>query len=230
MKRILIVEDEPSIAEVVEFALRKGGLEARSVGTFAEGLLAFEREGADLVILDLGLPDGNGLDLCRRLRARSQVPILILTCRDEEVDRIVGLETGADDYVVKPFSPREVLARVRSILRRSEGPSTESAGSSPLTAGRVTLRPAEHQVMLDGREARLTPTEFQMLRVLLSAPDRVLTREVLIQKVYDGNTFVSDRTMDSHVKGIRRKFALLDPTADPIETVFGVGYRARVIQ
>ena len=224
-KRILVVDDERPMAEVVEFALRRGGFEVRVAATLAAARAVLEREAVDLVVLDLGLPDGDGLDLCRELRARSPLPVLILSSRDEEVDRVLGLEIGADDYVVKPFSPRELVARVRSILRRASG---VDRGEGPLARGRLVLDPVAHRVVLDGREARLTPTEFELLRALMASPQRVFTRDALIPLVYDGNTFLSDRTIDSHVKGLRRRFAALDPEVDPVETVFGVGYRARI--
>jgi len=224
-KRILVVDDERPLADVVEYALRRGGFAVVHAASLSAARAALEGQAVDLVVLDLGLPDGDGLDLCRELRQRSRLPILILSSRDEEVDRVLGLEIGADDYVVKPFSPRELVARVRSILRRAEGGGPAEA---PWRRGRLVLDRSAHRVLLDSREARLTPTEFELLATLLASPERVFTRDTLVALVYDGNTYLSDRTIDSHVKGIRRRFAALDPAVDPVETVFGVGYRARI--
>ncbi|HEV8267545.1 MAG TPA: response regulator [Thermoanaerobaculia bacterium] len=224
-RTVLLVEDERAIAEVVAFALSKAGFHTERAGTLREARARLSRGGVDFVVLDLGLPDGDGLDLCREVRRTSRTPILMLTCRDEEVDRVLGLETGADDYLVKPFSNRELVARVRSILRRSEPGS--DAQESPLLAGRLELRPYEHRAFFDGSEVRLTPIEFRLLSALVRSPSRVFTRELLLERVYDGDTFVSDRTIDSHVKGLRKKFSSVARSADPVETVFGVGYRLR---
>jgi two-component system catabolic regulation response regulator CreB len=225
---VLVVEDEAAIADVVGFALRKSGFETFCATTLAAAREHLASREVGFVILDLGLPDGDGLDLCREVRRRSPaLPVLVLTCRDEEVDRVVGLETGADDYVVKPFSTRELVARVRAILRRAGAPA--STDDAPLAAGRLVLDPSRHQVMVGARPVPLTPVEFQLLRALLAAPGHVLTRDHLIDRAYGGDTFVSDRTIDSHVKGIRRRFAAAEAEADPIETVFGVGYRIRAL-
>jgi two-component system OmpR family response regulator len=229
VKRILVVDDERPLAEIVDYALRRGGYAVVHAANLAAARAALRRERVDLLILDLGLPDGDGLDLCRELRQGSRLPILILSSRDEEVDRVLGLEIGADDYVVKPFSPRELVARVRSILRRAEGAASPAVTQeTPWRRGRLELDRSAHRVRLDGRQALLTPTEFELLATLLASPERVFSRDALVTLVYDGNTYLSDRTIDSHVKGIRRRFAALDPEVDPVETVFGVGYRARI--
>jgi two-component system OmpR family response regulator len=228
-KLILIVEDEAAIADVVEFALRKAGFETIRATTLAAARQLLHSRGADLLVLDLGLPDGDGLDLCRELSQTAKVPVLVLTCRDEEVDRVVGLESGADDYVVKPFSPRELTARVRSILRRSARTAVEPQDET-LRHGRITVVPSEHRVALDEHDIRLTPVELSLLAVLLRSPARVYSRTVLIERIYQPSCYLSERTIDSHIKGIRRKFTSIDPGADPIETVFGVGYRARAIR
>ncbi|MCA9709507.1 MAG: response regulator [Myxococcales bacterium] len=224
MKQILIVDDEPAVADVLEFALRRAGFSPSTVGTLAAARQALRGSPPPaLVVLDLGLPDGDGLDLCRWLRQRSDVPVLMLTCRDEEIDRVLGLEQGADDYVVKPFSPREVVARVRTILRRTEGARTPAV----LSHGDVTLDVEAHRVHVHGHEVELTPREFDLLHTLLRAPARVFSRDDLVEQAYRGEALVSGRTVDSHIKGIRRKFAAVSPGFDPIETVYGVGYRAR---
>jgi DNA-binding response OmpR family regulator len=234
---VLIVEDDGAIAEVVEFSLRRAGFATRTARTLAEARRVLAAEPVDLTVLDLGLPDGDGLELCRTdfgNLTRGRRPVLILSSRDEEMDRVLGLEIGADDYMVKPFSARELVARVRGILRRSHSLHplhriTIPAAAPALRLGRVSLDAASHRVRLDQEDLPLTPTEFGLLRILLTAPQRVFTRDHLIAQVYDDNTFVSDRTIDSHVKGVRRKFARVDTTADPIETLFGVGYRARAL-
>ncbi len=230
MKEILIVDDEPAVADVLQFALEKAGFGVVTVGTLAAARQALRARSPALVVLDLGLPDGDGLDLCRWLRQRSQVPVLMLTCRDEEIDRVLGLEQGADDYVVKPFSPREVVARVRTILRRTEGVGLAGTDGSDqpkvLTHGDVVLNPSEHRVRLRGQPVELTPREFDLLRTLLQSPQRVFSRDELVERAYRGEALVSGRTVDSHIKGIRRKFAAVAPGFDPIETVYGVGYRA----
>jgi DNA-binding response OmpR family regulator len=224
-ERVLIVEDEASIADVVEFALKRSGFATSVATTLVAARSQLQLEAPDLVVLDLGLPDGDGLDLCRELSVRSRVPVVVLTCRDEELDRVLGLESGADDYVVKPFSPRELVARVRAVLRRTRGASGPL--QEVLHCGRISLSPAEHRVRLDGTEIALTPTEFRLLRTLMEATERVFSRRTLAERVYHEHCFISERTVDSHIKGIRRKFAAVDSDADPIETVFGVGYRAR---
>ncbi|MCH9681664.1 MAG: response regulator transcription factor [Deltaproteobacteria bacterium] len=223
MKRVLIVDDEPAVADVLEFALQKAGFSVDTAGTVAAARRALRNTAPDFVVLDLGLPDGDGVELCRWLRERSQVPVLMLTCRDEEIDRVLGLEQGADDYVVKPFSPREVVARIRSILRRT----TPSQPQGELRHGAMTMRPHEHRVTVDQHVVDLTPREFDLLQTLLENPQRVFSRGSLVEQAYRGESVVSGRTVDSHIKGIRRKFAQARPGFDPIETVYGVGYRAK---
>ena len=229
MTSILIVDDEPAVADVLSFALRKGGFSVRVVGTLADARRELHLRPPALLVLDLGLPDGDGLELCRELRARSALPVLVLTCRDEEIDRVMGLEQGADDYVVKPFSPREVVARVRTILRRAAAGGAAPEGGE-LRHGPVVLHLAEHRVTVHGRAVELTPREFDLLHALLAAPRRVFSRQALVEQAYRDEAVVSDRTVDSHVKGIRRRFAEASDGGegfDPIETVYGVGYRAR---
>lgn len=223
MKQILIVDDEPAVADVLDFALRKAGFSVTTVGTLAAARQALRRRLPALLVLDLGLPDGDGLDLCRWVRQQGDLPVLVLTCRDEEIDRVLGLEQGADDYVVKPFSPREVVARIRTILRRTEG----ARAPAVLRHGEVSLSPAEHRVSVQDRSVELTPREFDLLHTLLQAPARVFSRDELVERAYRGEALVSGRTVDSHIKGIRRKFAAVVAGFDPIETVYGVGYRAR---
>ncbi len=223
MTSILIVDDEPAVADVLSFALRKAGFLVHTVGTLADARRALRAAPPALVVLDLGLPDGDGLELCRALRDGPGIPVLVLTCRDEEVDRILGLEQGADDYVIKPFSPREVVARVRTILRRA----TAGGAAALLRHGDLALNIDEHRVTVLGVVVELTPREFDVVRALLSSPLRVFSREALVERAYRGEALVSARTIDSHIKGIRRKFDAAAAGFDPIETVHGVGYRAR---
>ncbi len=226
MLHILIVDDEFTAVDPLEFALTRDGFDVEVVGSLLEAEQARLRRSPDLIVLDVGLPDGSGLDYLKRLRPECSVPVLMLTCHAEELDRVLGLELGADDYVVKPFSPREVVARVKGILRRAS-PRMHSGRSHTTKFGRITLRPDEHRVLLDDREIPLTPTELALLTALLSAPNKVFDRDRLMEIAYAGEVVVSGRTIDSHIKGVRKKFTTLDADADPIETVRGVGYRAR---
>lgn len=226
MTSILIVDDEPAVADVLSFALRKGGFVVEAVHTLAQARRELQQRPPALVVLDLGLPDGDGLELCREIRERSGLPVLVLTCRDEEIDRVMGLEQGADDYVVKPFSPREVVARVRTILRRA-GAGRGARPEPELRLGAITLHLQEHRVAVHGRTVELTPREFDLLHALLAAPRRVFSRDSLVEHAYRDEAVVSGRTVDSHIKGIRRKFSEVVEGFDPIETIYGVGYRAR---
>jgi DNA-binding response OmpR family regulator len=219
-RRVLVVEDEESIASFVAMYLEKGGFE---VSTVATGEEAIERERAEtpaLIVLDLGLPDLDGMDVCRRIRQRSDVPILMLTARDDDVDKIVGLEVGADDYLTKPFNPRELVARVKSILRRAT-PSRRHPESAVLSSGRLAVDAGRREARVDGTEVQLAPKEFDLLWELLDHRGLVLTRDQLLERVW-GYTFAGDtRTVDVHVRQLRRKLG----EACPIVTVWGVGYK-----
>jgi two-component system response regulator RegX3 len=221
-RTILLVEDETSITEPLAEALRREGFETAVAGTVAEAL-ELARRNPDLVLLDLMLPDGSGFDVCRELRKRSRVPIIMLTARGEEADRVVGLELGADDYVVKPFSAREVVARIRAVLRRTEAP--EPADERPLEVGELRLDPARHEATLDGKALELSRKEFELLQLLMRNAGSVVTRERLIDEVWDTNWFGSTKTLDVHVSGIRRKLG--DDPAEPryLHTIRGVGFR-----
>jgi two-component system response regulator RegX3 len=222
---VLVIDDEPAIRESLAFALRRDGFGIAEAATLRD---AEQRSaGADLLILDLVLPDGSGLDFLRGLRARSDVPVIVLTSRDEETDRVVGLEMGADDYVLKPFSPREVVARVRAVLRRFRGdrqPSEEPALEGP--AG-LRVDPRTRRAALGKTELALSRTEFNLLAAFLRAPGRVFERSQLLDAVWGSDVVVGDRTVDVHVKALRRK--LTEAGGDPklLETVRGVGYRLR---
>jgi two-component system response regulator RegX3 len=221
-RRILLVEDEVSITEPLADALRSEGFDAEVAGT-VEQALELARRDPDLVLLDVMLPDGSGFDVCRELRQRSQVPIIMLTARGEEADRVVGLELGADDYVVKPFSAREVVARIRAVLRRTAAP--EPVDERPVEIGEVRLDPAKREVTLRGEVLELSRKEFELLHLLMRHAGAVVTRERLIDEVWDPNWFGSTKTLDVHVSGIRRKLG--DDPSEPryVHTVRGVGFR-----
>lgn len=220
--QILIVEDDPGIADVLEYSLRAEGhvpLRASSASD-ALALLAV----AEFIILDVGLPDRDGFDLCREIRQRSSVPIIFLTARSEEIDRVVGLEIGADDYILKPFSPRELIARIKAVRRRLQQPQQRSGQPSdePMGVGLVLDRPA-FSVTLHGRPIGLSRTEFDLLELLASRPGQVFTRSQILDHAWPDGGCVTDRTVDAHIKTVRKKLA----PADCIETIRGVGYRFR---
>jgi two-component system, OmpR family, response regulator RegX3 len=223
-RTILMVEDEESITVPLAEALEREGFDTQVSGTVKEALELTERALPDLVLLDVMLPDGSGYDVCRRLRERSRVPIIMLTARGEETDRIVGLELGADDYVVKPFSAREVAARIRAVLRRAD--ADRSAGrDGPLEVGPVQLDPDRRSASVEGQQLELTRKEFELLELLLREAGNVVSRERLIDEVWDVNWFGSTKTLDVHVSSLRRKLG--DDSADPrfIHTLRGVGFR-----
>lgn len=221
---ILIVDDDPDILEVTRFALERAGL--RTIAA-KDGLDALARHGEtepDLVVLDINLPEMDGLEVCREIRKSSDVPILFLSSRDEEIDRIIGLEIGGDDYVSKPFSPRELVARVKVILRRARTAPAEEAKAEMMSVGGITLWPDQHEVQFEGRPVSLTATEFRLLSALLARPLVVRDRQAIIDLVHDGAIHVSDRTVDSHIRHIRVKFQEAG-CQSVIETVHGVGYK-----
>jgi two-component system, OmpR family, response regulator RegX3 len=223
-RTILMVEDEESITVPLAEALEREGFDTQVSGTVREALELTERALPDLVLLDVMLPDGSGYDVCRRLRERSRVPIIMLTARGEETDRIVGLELGADDYVVKPFSAREVAARIRAVLRRADADRSEGR-DGPLEVGPVQLDPDRRSASVEGQQLELTRKEFELLELLLREAGNVVSRERLIDEVWDVNWFGSTKTLDVHVSSLRRKLG--DDSADPrfIHTLRGVGFR-----
>ena len=213
--RILVVEDDPGISEVLEFSLKAEG---HDVVVVSRGLDAVEQAaGADCILLDVGLPDIDGFEVCRRIRMQSGAPVIFLTARSEEIDRIVGLEIGGDDYVAKPFSTRELLARVRAVTRRGK-PISE-----PAIADGLSINSAGREVLFRGKKIELSKLEFDLLALLSGGPGRVFTREQILDRAWPDGGCVIDRTVDAHVKSLRRKLG--DPEA--IETVRGVGYRFR---
>lgn len=231
--KVLIVEDESAIAESLLFALRRDGFAVTHAKTLhaADALVS----DCDLVVLDLMLPDGSGFDLLAKLRAAPQrMPVIILTSRDEEADRVAGLEGGADDYVLKPFSPREVVARIRAVLRRSvPGWSAVPSPVAPSSSGPRPVRPGlvidgdTRRALYEGKQIDLTRTEFELLKVLHAAPERVFTRQQLLDRIFGESYAVTDRTVDAHVKALRRKLSQAGAPADLVETERGVGYRLR---
>ncbi len=223
--RILVVEDEESISQPFAEALRRAGFEALVTGTAAGAIELAASEEPDLVMLDLALPDGDGRDVCRELRRTSDVPIVMLTARGTEMDKIVGLELGADDYVVKPFSAAEVISRIRAVLRRSAPRNGDGGTAKPVQVGELELDPAARIARFRDEELELSRKEFDLLAMLMRNAGRVVTREDLMSEVWDTNWFGSTKTLDVHVGWLRRK--LDDDSTDPtyIETVRGVGFR-----
>jgi two-component system OmpR family response regulator len=219
---ILVVDDDPHIRELLAFALGKAGMQVAEASDGEEALGAIGKRLPDLMVLDINMPRLNGLDLCRRLRAQSgpaaALPILFLSSRDDEIDRIVGIEIGGDDYVVKPFSPREVVARVGAILKRGTAPPVQPR---TIVHNRLTLDTEAWEARWDGAPVSLTATEFQLLQLLAGMPSKVFSRDAIIDRLHGPGFAITDRTIDSHVRNLRAKFG----GADVIETRAGIGYR-----
>ncbi|WP_312293493.1 response regulator transcription factor [Dermacoccus nishinomiyaensis] len=223
MTRILIVEDEESYWEPLAYMLKKEGYEAVVAATGPEGIDAFERGGADLVLLDVMLPGMSGVDVCRELRSRSSVPIIMLTAKDSEIDKVVGLEMGADDYVTKPYSGRELLARIKAVLRRRG--EAEAGESDELVVGRVAMDVERHVVTVGGKGVAMPLKEFELLEMLMRNEGRVLTRMQLIDRVW-GSDYVGDtKTLDVHIKRLRAKIEPDPGLPQHILTVRGLGYK-----
>jgi two-component system response regulator BaeR len=217
---ILIVEDEPKLASLLTDYLRAAQYETESVSDGREALSAIRRLKPELVLLDLMLPGRDGLEVCRELRTFSEVPVIMVTARVEEIDRLIGLEMGADDYICKPFSPREVVARVKAIMRRAR-----SNGHGANHPSLLEIRPEHHVALLDGKPLSLTPVEFRLLQALSSAEGKILSRDALLNHLYADHRVVTDRTVDSHIKNLRRKFEAALPGHDLIRSIYGVGYK-----
>lgn len=223
--RILVVDDDLHIREVIRVALKKAGMAVTEAQDGKEALARYAQERPDLIVLDVGMPEFDGLDVCRQLRKTSDVPILFLSARDEEIDRVLGLEMGGDDYVTKPFSPRELVARINVILRRAMARGADGmAPSAGLVHGRLRLDPEQHMATFGDVPLRLTAIEFGILRAFLGRPATVFNREQIMAAAYQMNIQVSDRTIDSHIRNIRAKLAAFD-CDNVIETVHGVGFR-----
>jgi DNA-binding response OmpR family regulator len=224
--KILVVEDDRRISEVLEYALKTDGYDVRTTQRGREATEIARRSSPSLIVLDVGLPDIDGFEVCRIVRTFSEVPVIFLTSRADEIDRVVGLEIGGDDYVVKPFSPRELLARIKAIFRRNHRPETAKAkddAPAQLCYGPITIDPEKFRVHCDKREIVLTAQEFKLMELLVRHPGRVFTRAQILNRAWGEGGLVTDRTIDVHVKSLRKKFGKFEF----IETVRGIGYRAR---
>ncbi len=224
-KKILVVDDDPHIREVIGFALEKAEMSVTMANDGKQALQSYTDSPADLIVLDINMPEMDGLECCREIRKTSEVPILFLSSRDEEIDRILGLEIGGDDYVTKPFSPRELVARINVILKRTQAIQPQAnVDKNTLTHGKLILDTEQHALWWDEKAVSLTATEFAMLAQMLKQPKRVFSRDAIMQGSYQYNVFVSDRTIDSHIRHIRSKFSEVG-CHKIIETQHGVGYR-----
>jgi two-component system, OmpR family, catabolic regulation response regulator CreB len=224
MKRILIIEDEPSIADTIVYALETEHFDVTWKDTCSGGRQIIDKCAPDLLILDVGLPDANGFDFCKELRKTSDIPIICLTARADEIDRIVGLEIGADDYVVKPFSPRELTARVKALLRRTTGrvADTENDAVPVFSVDDERMR-----ISYFGEALDLPRYEYRLLKIIVESPGRIYSREQLMQKAWDEPEFSMERTVDAHIKSLRAKLRKVKPEIDPILTHRGMGYALR---
>ncbi|WP_334160790.1 response regulator transcription factor [Phenylobacterium sp.] len=237
MAKITLVDDDENIVTSVSLALESHGHAVKAYFDGAAGLAALENDPPDLAILDVKMPRMDGMEVLRRLRRTSDLPVIILTSKDEEIDEILGFNLGADDYMHKPFSQRLLIERVKAVLRRAgvEGEENGAAGPAPtaeggsraIKRGKLTLDPARHDCLWDGKPVKLTVTEFLLLQSLAQRPGFVKSRDNLMDAAYDDQVYVDDRTIDSHIKRMRKKFRDVDPEFDAIETLYGVGYRYR---
>ena len=218
MNKILIVEDEPKLASLVADYLKASGYEPHCIENGLEVVSWVKSNQPDLIVLDLMLPGRGGLEICKEIRTFSDLPIIMVTARVEEVDRLIGLEAGADDYLCKPFSVRELVARVKALLRR---PRTEGFSKN----SSLVIDEASHKVSLDGKDIDLTPVEFRLLAALAAEPGRVFSRDGLLEKLYADHRVVTDRTVDAHVKNLRRKLEEIRPGSDLVRSIYGVGYK-----
>ncbi len=222
--RILVVEDEPSIRDAIQYAIESDGCEVVCTGTGGDALAHLDAGGFDLVVLDVGLPDLNGFDVCRRLRERHAVPVLFLTARSDEIDRVVGLEIGGDDYVTKPFSPRELSARVRAILRR-----TKSESAPPQSGSIFAIDAARIVIHYHGTPLDLSRYEYRLLAALIAKPGRVFSRAQLMDAAWEEPEASMERTVDTHIKSLRAKLHAVRPGTDPIRTHRGFGYSLELL-
>ena len=225
-KKVLVVDDEKPIVEVISYNLRKEGFETLTAFDADQCMELFLDEKPDLIILDVMLPSASGFDICKSIRKQSDVPIILLTARAEESDRVIGLELGADDYVVKPFSVRELIARVKTILRRS-GISAEISAERPIVDGELVITPSRFEVTLDGKQIELSPKEFELLKYLVGHPDHVFSRQALLDEVWGVDAYVEERTIDVHIRWLREKIEKSPSQPENILTVRGIGYKYR---
>jgi two-component system response regulator ChvI len=232
MAKITLIDDDENIVASVSLALESHGHTVKAYYDGASGLAALESDPPDLAILDVKMPRMDGMEVLRRLRQSTDLPVIILTSKDDEIDEILGFNLGADDYIHKPFSQRLLIERVKAVLRRGReneeaANGTSAANSKAIRRGRLTLDPARHDCLWDGKPVKLTVTEFLLLQALAQRPGFVKSRDNLMDAAYDDQVYVDDRTIDSHVKRMRKKFRQVDPEFDSIETLYGVGYRYR---
>jgi len=220
-EKVLIVEDEPKLAGLLSDYLRQAGFETFCLGNGTEVVPRVREEPPDLILLDLMLPGRDGLEICKEIRTFSSVPVIMVTARVEEIDRLLGLELGADDYICKPFSPREVVARVKAILRRTGGGQT-------IQAAGLVLDESRYLATLGGRDLELTAVEFKLLQFLAANPGRIFGRQQLMDRIYPDQRIVADRTIDSHIKKLRRKIAAVGTGTELIHSLYGVGYKFEV--
>ncbi len=224
MTRVLVVDDEPALVDALGYALQSEGFDVETAGDGEAALKVLGDEAVELVVLDIMLPRLSGIEVCRRMREASDVPIILLSARDAEVDRVLGLESGADDYVTKPFSMAELLSRVRAVLRRREL-DLRATGSAVMRIGRLEIDPVRHTVKVEGRPVRLTPSEFKLLALLAGEPERVFTRREVMQHLWD-STYVGDqRACDIHMSNLRRKVERDPESPEQLVTVRGIGYK-----
>jgi two-component system, OmpR family, catabolic regulation response regulator CreB len=229
--RILVIEDEPLIAENIQYALNTEGMTAVTCSTLGEAEMHLREHAFDLLVLDINLPDGNGFDFCRGLRSRQNTPVIFLTARSAEIDRVVGLEIGGDDYLVKPFSPRELTARIKAVLRRTTpaatAPNPTIHSSAPAPTGTFQVDENRKEIRFQGQPLGLSRYEFRLLKVLVDRPGRIFSRDELMDRAWDEPEASMDRTVDAHIKKIRSKIRNINPKADPLETHRGYGYSLR---
>ena len=234
MAKITLIDDDENIVASVSLALESLGHKVKGYYDGASGLAALENDPPDLAILDVKMPRMDGMEVLRRLRQTSELPVIMLTSKDDEIDEILGFNLGADDYIHKPFSQRLLIERVKAVLRRADAnegelttAQTAAAGTKAIKRGRLTLDPARHDCLWDDKPVKLTVTEFLLLQSLAQRPGFVKSRDNLMDAAYDDQVYVDDRTIDSHIKRMRRKFRQVDGEFDAIETLYGVGYRYR---
>ena len=234
MAKITLIDDDENIVASVSLALESHGHQVKAYYDGLSGLQALEQDPPDLAILDVKMPRMDGMEVLKRFRQSHDTPVIILTSKDDEIDEILGFNLGADDYMHKPFSQRLLIERVKAVLRRGRAneealadPTAAAAGSKAIKRGRLTLDPARHDCLWDGKPVKLTVTEFLLLQSLAQRPGFVKSRDNLMDAAYDDQVYVDDRTIDSHVKRMRKKFRQVDPEFDAIETLYGVGYRYR---